>query len=86
MTQESELNRQPATMAATSKATPAHSEGVTGSWRDTLFVWSGKLVVDEREKVTWKGTWVGVDSATADAPTAEEAKSSVNSFTVLPER
>ena len=57
-----------------------------GTWRDTLFVWSGKVVETERgdgcAESTWKGAWVGVDSATADAPTTDEAKSSANEFTV----
>ena len=79
----------------------SHSAGVTGSWRDTLFVWCGKISIeatkndddaDDKTKdetkdgdktfITWKGSWVGVDSATADSSTEIERSTSKNTFTV----
>ena len=79
----------------------SHSAGVTGSWRDTLFVWCGKISIeatknddddDDKTKdgkkdgdktfITWTGSWVGVDSATADSSTEIERSTSKNTFTV----
>ena len=42
------------------------------NWRDTLFVWDGILVADDKDKkditsVKWEGTWVGVESADASS-------------------
>jgi len=51
---------------------PKHSFGVTGSWRDTIFVWCGMMEVPEdgrpKHTFTWTGAWVGVDSKTSDGP------------------
>jgi len=79
----------------------SHSAGVTGSWRDTLFVWCGKISIeatknddddDDKTKdgkkdgdktfITWTGSWVGVDSASADSSTELERSTSKNTFTV----
>ncbi|KAJ1482690.1 hypothetical protein T484DRAFT_1897308 [Baffinella frigidus] len=43
------------------------------SWMDTLFVWCGKVEELGDGRVSWRGTWVGVDSA--DAKKAEAPNS-----------
>ena len=67
----------------------AHSAGVTGTWRDTLFVWCGNADV-AKNTLTWKGAWVGVDSATMDGPKWKANRigntSSLNTFTVTGNR
>lgn len=72
----------------------AHNDGLTDSWRDTLFVWSGDVEitktassssssVDDDESFTWSGKWVGVDSGEQDAPAEEDMLDSVNAFVVV---
>jgi len=69
----------------------SHSLGVTGTWRDTLFVWIGTITDDNDDgeghsikllNYSWKGKWVGCHSSESDNPTAEERKNSRNTFTV----
>ena len=61
----------------------AHSDGVTGSWRDTLFIWYGEFEeFGKAVKCEWKGVWVGVDSGEKDEPKTEEVDKSKNRFTV----
>jgi len=42
------------------------------SWRDTLFVWSGPLEKIGDGTISWRGTWVGVDSADANKAEAPD--------------
>jgi hypothetical protein len=45
---------------------------MTGTWRDTLFVWHGPISIEKKGegKVEWKGNWIGCE----DCPDATEAK------------
>lgn len=74
----------------------AHRDGLTDTWRDTLFVWSGDVETttrknassssssdDDDESFTWTGKWVGVNSGEQDAPTEEDVLDSVNAFAVV---
>ena len=42
------------------------------SWRDTLFVWSGPLEEIWDGSISWRGTWVGVESADANKAEAPD--------------
>ena len=43
----------------------------SGSWRDTLFVWSGPLqLVNNKAEAEWSGSWVGCE----DCPDANDAQ------------
>jgi hypothetical protein len=59
---------------------------MTGTWRDTLFVWHGKLDRIVESTATWSGTWVGVegcpDARSAPTPTMEAFASSEMQFQV----
>jgi hypothetical protein len=43
---------------------------MTGTWRDTLFVWHGPISLEKKGSVEWKGNWIGCE----DSPDAIEAK------------
>jgi hypothetical protein len=58
---------------------------MTGTWRDTLFVWQGKLIFAGSE-ATWVGSWVGCedcpDAGTAPTPNAPAFRASDMEFAV----
>lgn len=40
---------------------------MAGTWRDTLFVWSGPIKISNDKKVEWSGTWFGCEDSPNDA-------------------
>ena len=50
---------------------------MTGTWRDTLFVWGGPAIEDSRgqdSEINWTGKWVGCEESpdARSAPTPND--------------
>ena len=68
---------------AAAKPASAHASALSGSWRDTLFVWQGTLSApDKSRRLTWEGAWVAVPADERDVPTSTTLRASENKFKV----